>query len=529
MTEYLGWIVSAVLLVLLVLAAVLAFVWSRRRMAKFATATAVLAAGPAAAGAGAPDQQFALLKVYHDEGLAQAKISFWFSIGFACLGFGVIVTSLFIDSWRDPASLLRYDLDAQKDRITKAGSKVAALELEVRGLQAARDKDDLAAPGYRAELDQAMAEANQATGRSGLAQVRAAELEKPYLIEQSKAVAMVEEVVKDARQRMGEPNLTIPEADRLVEICKQTVLEEFSRVGRGLRAAGKDVPGGPFGLRSESPPAEPKGAADPDAREFAALLTEVLAIGRPADDLSAQPPRVDPKDPPRPFGGGDKLRRLSAVGRLGNLHTRALAVETRTGVEMDKRRPLLEAEAERAAHQAEQAGLAVAKVEAAFKTSVDTVAAGSRKLADRQSETEQARAELRAAEAAMTDLGERVRAAIAATSKSSSLAGSAAVIGIIAGAVINAVAGLFFVQSNRARKLMSEFFDRLRADRSAEAALGVVRGIADLPLRGRLEAVLAMGLAQITGPEKFLGVVFTGLPPVSAPEPEPLSPKKPPE
>ena len=40
------------------------------------------------------DKQYLLLREYHAQGIAQSKISFWFSLVFAALGFGVIVSGL---------------------------------------------------------------------------------------------------------------------------------------------------------------------------------------------------------------------------------------------------------------------------------------------------------------------------------------------------------------------------------------------------------------------------------------------------
>src|ERR1043166_127330 len=39
-------------------------------------------------------RQYALLKEYHAQGLAQSKVSFWFSLIFAALGFSVIIVAV---------------------------------------------------------------------------------------------------------------------------------------------------------------------------------------------------------------------------------------------------------------------------------------------------------------------------------------------------------------------------------------------------------------------------------------------------
>ncbi len=75
--------------------------------------------------------------------------------------------------------------------------------------------------------------------------------------------------------------------------------------------------------------------------------------------------------------------------------------------------------------------------------------------------------------------------------------GDVQVVNLVSGAVIEAVAGLFFVQSNRARKLMVEFFDRLRADRKLENALEMANRTDDEVLRAKLKALIALEFAGI--------------------------------
>lgn len=64
----------------------------------------------------------------------------------------------------------------------------------------------------------------------------------------------------------------------------------------------------------------------------------------------------------------------------------------------------------------------------------------------------------------------------------------------ISGAVTEAVAALFFTQSNQARALMARFFDRLRDDRRLEESLALATGIEDSVLRSSLQALLSMHL-----------------------------------
>ena len=47
---------------------------------------------------------------------------------------------------------------------------------------------------------------------------------------------------------------------------------------------------------------------------------------------------------------------------------------------------------------------------------------------------------------------------------------------LVAGTIIDAVSALFFVQSNKARQLMTEFFDKLRTDRKLNEVAETSRG-----------------------------------------------------
>ncbi len=66
----------------------------------------------------------------------------------------------------------------------------------------------------------------------------------------------------------------------------------------------------------------------------------------------------------------------------------------------------------------------------------------------------------------------------------------------VLGAITEAVAGLFFAQSNQARRLMAQFFDKLRDDRRLEEAINLADRIADDRLAASLQAVLAMQLVE---------------------------------
>ncbi|WP_280186080.1 MULTISPECIES: TRADD-N-associated membrane domain-containing protein [Nocardia] len=73
---------------------------------------------------------------------------------------------------------------------------------------------------------------------------------------------------------------------------------------------------------------------------------------------------------------------------------------------------------------------------------------------------------------------------------------AAALVQILAAAVIEAVAGLFFTLSNKSRTLLIDFFDKLREDRQFEEALMLARALPKTPIKDRLHVALAIHLAK---------------------------------
>jgi hypothetical protein len=86
---------------------------------------------------------------------------------------------------------------------------------------------------------------------------------------------------------------------------------------------------------------------------------------------------------------------------------------------------------------------------------------------------------------------------------------------LVSGTVIDAVAALFFVQSNRARQLMTEFFDKLRIDRKLEESLRLANEIGDARIQASLKAVLSLSFADVDSTRELLGSVLGSQPPLS--------------
>jgi hypothetical protein len=83
-----------------------------------------------------------------------------------------------------------------------------------------------------------------------------------------------------------------------------------------------------------------------------------------------------------------------------------------------------------------------------------------------------------------------------------------AFITLISGVIIDAVSALFFVQSNKARQLMIEFFDKLRTDRKFEESLKLANEIPDDTLKSRLKIALAMNFAEIVSNDVLLAQIL---------------------
>jgi TRADD-N domain-containing protein len=86
---------------------------------------------------------------------------------------------------------------------------------------------------------------------------------------------------------------------------------------------------------------------------------------------------------------------------------------------------------------------------------------------------------------------------------------------LIAGTVIDAVAALFFVQSNKARQLMTEFFDKLRVDRKLDEALGLMSSIPDPAIASRVKGIVALAFAEVTMDSGVLGTLLDTKAPTS--------------
>ncbi|MBK3733090.1 hypothetical protein GAY29_08190 [Azospirillum brasilense] len=79
---------------------------------------------------------------------------------------------------------------------------------------------------------------------------------------------------------------------------------------------------------------------------------------------------------------------------------------------------------------------------------------------------------------------------------------------LVSGTIIDAVSALFFVQSNKSRQLMTEFFDKLRIDRKLDESLKLASEIEDWEVKARLKSLLSLNFASIEGSEAVMAQIF---------------------
>jgi len=91
-------------------------------------------------------------------------------------------------------------------------------------------------------------------------------------------------------------------------------------------------------------------------------------------------------------------------------------------------------------------------------------------------------------------------------------------ISIVSGVITEAVSALFFVQSNKARSLMIEFFDKLRADRKLEEALRLASDLPDAMLQSRLRVLLALKFVDRKSTDEFLSSILGVTGPTAPPK-----------
>jgi hypothetical protein len=421
------------------------------------------------------ERRAALMQEYHDQGLAQARSSYRFSIAFACIGFAVLVGSAYLFTRAQDVGL-RDDLaridtaynaqlddyDAKRRRLDTLPSEIAKQKVAVEVSSAMYQDCKSAAERARSDLSD----------------------RRTLLLAAEKTLASIP--LKMARPQGEEPMFWPPMngslgGGRLQNLASaKSALADITAkfYARGVPVVWNQ---------------EPNSAESPIVRDRV-VLQELRAAGaaimkrEAAESMGARevvPGELDP------FG---VLLIDASLKRLQVLY------ETLDGAR--EREDATEAVSRAAAAVKEQEDrLTVYETDLAQgrKTSIvneSDVTRLSQEEANLKLQLPQIDKSLeakRSERAARQAKGDESRLAVAKQ--------AGAILGAISGVVVETVAGLFFVQSNRARKLMAEFFDRLRQDRRLEESLAQADKIPDPNLRGRLNAALAVAFSGVTLPE----------------------------
>jgi len=86
-----------------------------------------------------------------------------------------------------------------------------------------------------------------------------------------------------------------------------------------------------------------------------------------------------------------------------------------------------------------------------------------------------------------------------------------ALIPVISGAIVDAVAGLFFTVNARTQKVMVEFFDKLRSDQRVEDAMDIASKLPDTTMASKLQALLALNFTEMKDiPDLFRQLIEQG-------------------
>lgn len=85
---------------------------------------------------------------------------------------------------------------------------------------------------------------------------------------------------------------------------------------------------------------------------------------------------------------------------------------------------------------------------------------------------------------------------------------NAVLLKVIGGTIVDAVSALLFVQSNKARDSMKDFFDKLRADRKLEESLRLAESLSDKDMQNRLKTAVVLEFAGVSNSEKTLPDVY---------------------
>lgn len=431
-----------------------------------------------------------LLATYYTDGLEDARRLSMASLGFAGLGFLVVVWSVI--------SLLQADTR----RIEVPRSTILAGQ---RGLQNEREK-------LQAQL---VSEKEKRATAASEARKRHAEM-APYRVQAKAIGARLEGIEKIIAQRISGTSGPVPYRER-----PEDVLAESYGQRTYLYSYARSSKEDPITLDKLSSDVQKIGVVVATRAEGGRRLIKDLAQasepirqGIPATTAAAETSEAPHRPSPEPAVKDPLIERLeSCIQELGN------ASSSNDASLLSARYPAANTPPADLEHIATEVK---ARMSAAFASLDDAIAAGSKALYERWlrrkdeleqvvslqdeiygNEVVQPSSEIDSAlhenELASTNLRKELAELSEKTKPGDGLSAFLpGIVSAITGAITQAVAALFFVQANRSKDSLSSSFDRLRQDTRAQQAPILAHEISQGNLRDRVTAAIALGFAQST-------------------------------
>lgn len=448
-------------------------------------------------------QQTSLMRQYHDQGLDQCRMSFHFSLAFAALGFCVIIAAFVAMYFQEAnnSSGLTEELDKQsldidkqlesnrdKDKVlfqetVEKQNDLTIVELEVQRLErekvAADAAEHLLTTRYQGAITSfeqlKSEEAASTNGSLSLLSNRELEFKETIAIATSELKSPSYELTKIVSQ-LSEIRQVYFEREREVQRIL-TDCESGTKIVLKDEFADKSLEGTLLELKTS----------------LATLIGDSTEVESAAG--VAAMPAIDPES--KEYLAFEIRHYQNTYFEALQILAAALRLRERCNVAM-KGRTYLD-EIRTIGSELSSLGKTAGELDSNLKNALLKQAKVANRLVTislEKQQLEEARRALRADREELIKNHSEVLAQF--RSKAPSFYTNAtSMVGLLAGTIINAVAGLFFVQSNRTRRLMSEFFDRLRNDEKIFVAMGLVNSLKEKDAQTRLKCVLALSFSNV--------------------------------
>ena len=458
------------------------------------------------------DRQMALFAEYHQQGLNQSRIAFVCSVGFAALGFAVIVASLvYLLTAKSPSfRLLQAELPKAQLKLEKAEENVRLAKVEDRAAEAKQMEVEATAKQQANALE---FEANSVYDE--WARLAAASIDN---------VEPLPALLGFRNSQHGYDNFLKPEEVRSsLRALVGSVRVELLRVYLAAIPIYRNHPDllktniGPIvsGSLHESDFLQhvddlillkPSDSLESrNLQRFIELIVRYQAAEDQLNRISPTPDTQGPKQAEQGYLGGKRYDEESSLAsqlraiaeELGRLR-RSFEVQYEARVDSTFEQQFRSMEStNRILRSTLQERYRL--LEARLVTNGTSFYVRRDKRINAVAEAEQERAiaktGVESIQREITELGKS-----SSSTEGKGAEKSLAILGVIAGTIIDAIAGLFFVQSNRARELMVQFFDRLRADRKLDEAIRLAETVPDATAKSALLRELSLLLASSEPP-----------------------------